>query len=148
MPRPIAVSALLFIPAFIASVRVYPYGTSHYSELAGGLPGAATMGMQRQFWANNVSGVLTWLNANAREGDRVYFHECHNLQTRDYGENKMVRKDLRFVGSPWEADIVLYQYHQEFREAEFNTWQAFGTTQPVAGLYVDETPQIVVYRRR
>ena len=32
--------------------------------------------------------------------------------------------------------------------AEFNPWQAFGTTQPVAGLYVDETPQIVVYRRK
>ena len=104
--------------------------------------------MQRQFWANNVTGVLEWLNANARPGEAVYFHECHNLQTRDYVRNGMVRPDIRFVGSPNEAGIVLYQYHQEFREFEFNTWQALGTVKPVTGLYLDETPQIVVYRRR
>ncbi len=144
----IAVSALLFLPALIASVRVYPYGTSHYSELAGGLPGAATMGMQRQFWANNVTGVLEWINQNARPGERVYLHECHGGQIRDYQRNGMLRKDLGFTGGPGDADIVAYQYHQEFRETEFQVWQAFGTTKPVAGLYVDETPQIVVYRRR
>lgn len=144
----IGVSALLFIPAFIQSVRVYPYGTSAYSELAGGLPGAAAMGMQRQFWANNVTGVLEWINQNARPGERVYLHECHGGQIRDYQRNGMLRNDLRFVGGPFDADIVAYQYHQEFRETEFQVWQSFGTTQPATGLYVDETPQIVVYRRR
>ncbi|MBL8933580.1 MAG: glycosyltransferase family 39 protein [Archangium sp.] len=144
----IGVSALLFIPALIQSVRVYPYGTSAYSELAGGLPGAAAMGMQRQFWANNVTGVLEWINQNARPGERVYLHECHGGQIRDYQRNGMLRNDLRFVGGPFDADIVAYQYHQEFRETEFQVWQSFGTTQPVTGLYVDETPQIVVYRRR
>lgn len=134
-------------PAAIASVRVYPYGTSHYSELAGGLPGAATLGMQRQFWANNVTGVLDWLNANAKQGARVYFHECHGGQINDYRRNKMVRDDLNFVGDSNSADIVAYQYHQEFREHEFNVWQAFGTTKPAFGLYVDETPQVIVYVR-
>lgn len=144
----IGVSAVLFIPALIQSVRVYPYGTSAYSELAGGLPGAAAMGMQRQFWANNVTGVLEWINQNARPGERVYLHECHGGQIRDYQRNGMLRNDLRFVGGPFDADLVAYQYHQEFRETEFQVWQSFGTTQPVTGLYVDETPQIVVYRRR
>jgi len=142
-----ALAVLVGIAPLIATARVFQYGTSAYSELAGGLPGAASLGMQRQFWANNVTGVLEWVNANARPGERIYFHECHNLQTRDYQRNGMVRNDLRFVGSANEADIVLYQYHQEFREAEFNTWQAFGTLRPVTGLYLDETPQIVVYRR-
>jgi len=143
-----AVTILLFVAPLIASVRVYPYGTSHYSELAGGLPGAATMGMQRQFWANNVTGVLEWINANARPGERVYLHECHGGQIRDYQRNGMLRSDLSFVGGPFDADLVAYQYHQEFRETEFQIWQAFGTTRPATGLYVDETPQIVVYRRR
>ncbi len=136
------------IPAFIANWRVYPYGTSFYSEPAGGLPGAATLGMQRQFWANNVTGVLDWINQNARQGERVYLHECHGGQIRDYQKNGMLRTDLGFVGDPFSADLVAYQYHQEFREHEFNTWQALGTTKPVTGLYVDETPQVVVYRRR
>jgi hypothetical protein len=28
-----------------------------------------------------------------------------------------------------------------------NIWQAFGTTRPVTGFYLDETPQVVVYQR-
>ena len=58
-----------------------------------------------------------------------------------------LRADLRIAHAPAEADIAAYQYHQEFREQEFAIWQAFGTTRPVAGLYLDETPQVVVYRR-
>jgi Dolichyl-phosphate-mannose-protein mannosyltransferase len=134
-------------PAVIATVRVGEFGTSSYSELAGGLGGAASLGMQRQFWANNLTGVLPWINAHAKPGERVYLHENHGGQISDYQRNGMLRRDLIFVGSPFEADLVAYQYHQEFREHEFNTWQSLGTTKPVFGLYLDETPQIVVYRR-
>lgn len=153
----IGLSALAFVPALIQSVRVYPYGTSAYSELAGGVPGAATLGMQRQFWANNVTGVLEWINANARPGERIYFHEVHGGMINDMQRNGMLRRDLQpivdgqgcFMAScPPLADMVVYQYHQEFKETEFATWQAFGHATPVAGLYVDETPQVVVYRRR
>ena len=28
-----------------------------------------------------------------------------------------------------------------------NVWQAFGTETPAAALYLDETPQIIVYQR-
>jgi hypothetical protein len=58
-----------------------------------------------------------------------------------------MRSDLQPAGGPADADFAVYQYHQEFREQEFNIWQAFGTTKPVTGLYVDETPQVIVYRR-
>ncbi|MHB8878304.1 MAG: ArnT family glycosyltransferase, partial [Myxococcaceae bacterium] len=39
--------ALLLFPALVATWRVHPYGTSYYSEAAGGLPGAANLGKQR-----------------------------------------------------------------------------------------------------
>jgi hypothetical protein len=143
-----ALAVLCGVPALIANVRVYPYGTSHYSEIAGGLPGAATMGMQRQFWSNNVTGVLPWLNQNAAPGSRIYLHEVTGDSIRHYQRNGMLRSDVGFTGQPWDADYVAYQYHQEFREHEFNTWQALGTTKPVYGLYVDETPQVIVYKRR
>jgi len=35
-----------------------PVRHQRYGELAGGTPGAATLGMQRQYWSNNVTGVL------------------------------------------------------------------------------------------
>lgn len=141
------VFSVLMLPALIGLVRVHPYGTSFYSELAGGLPGAASLGMQRQYWSNNVTGVLPWINANAKQGARLWLHEVNGLSFRDYQRNGMLRADLRPASSPFDADIAAYQYHQEFREHEFNVWQAFGTRTPVTGLYVDETPQVVVYQR-
>lgn len=143
----VALCVVLGLPGAIATARVYEFGTSAYSELAGGLPGAASLGMQRQYWANNLTGVLPWLNANAKQGERVFFHENHGGQIRDSQRNGLLRPDITMVGSPNEADTSIYQYHQEFREQEFNIWQVYGTTRPVYGLYLDETPQIVVYRR-
>lgn len=147
-PRALAgLSVLLSLSALIATARIYEFGTSAYSELAGGLPGAASLGMQRQFWANNLSGVLPWVNQNAKPGERIYFHENHGGQLNDLMRNGMLRKDVVPVGAPDQAQLVIYQYHQEFRDAEFLTWQAFGTARPVYGLYLDETPQIIIYRR-
>lgn len=143
----VPVFALLMAPALIGLARVFPYGTGFYSELAGGLPGAASLGMQRQFWSSHVTGVLPWINEHAKPGARLYLHEVTGYSFMHYQENGMLRRDLRMAGSPFDADIVAYQYHQEFREHEFNTWQAFGTRTPVTGLYLDETPQIVVYQR-
>lgn len=143
----VALAVVLMAPAWVATARVYEFGTSAYSELAGGLPGAASLGMQRQYWANNLSGLLPWLNAHAKQGERVYFHENHSGQIRDNQVNGMLRPDIVAVGTPSEADIAIYQYHQEFRESEFNIWQNMATTRPIHGLYLDETPQLVVYRR-
>jgi 4-amino-4-deoxy-L-arabinose transferase-like glycosyltransferase len=141
------VFALLLLPALLGLVRVHPYGTAFYGELAGGLPGAASLGMQRQFWSSHVTGVLPWLNANAPRGARVYLHEVNGYSFRDYQRNGMLRADLRPAGGPQDADFAAMQYHQEFREHEVEVWEAFGTQVPATGLYLDETPQVVVYRR-
>ena len=142
-----ALFGLLLAPAAIASVRIHPYGTSSYAELAGGVPGAASLGMQRQFWSNNVTGVLPWLNEHVPLHARVYLHEVNGLSFRDYQRNGMLRPDILPAGGPLDAQFAAYQYHQEFREHELNIWQAFGTQKPVYGLYLDETPQVVVYQR-
>jgi Dolichyl-phosphate-mannose-protein mannosyltransferase len=142
-----ALSLLLLAPALWATMRVWPYGTAAYSELAGGLPGAASLGMQRQFWSSHVTGVLPWLNAHAPQGARVWLHEVNGYSFRDYQANGMLRRDLRPAVGPGDSDFAVYQYHQEFRANEYDIWQAYGTTQPITGLYVDETPQVVVYQR-
>jgi 4-amino-4-deoxy-L-arabinose transferase-like glycosyltransferase len=138
--------AVLLLPAVTLTAHFHPYGTSAYGELAAGAPGAASLGMQRQYWSNNVTGVLPWLNANAPRGARVWLHEV--VSFRDYQRNGMLRADLQPANGPADADVAVVQYHQEFREQEVAVWQAFGTTRPVTGLYIDETPQVVVYQRR
>jgi 4-amino-4-deoxy-L-arabinose transferase-like glycosyltransferase len=143
----VGLGAVVLLPALTLTVHVHPYGTSAYGELAGGIPGAASLGLQRQYWSNNVTGVLPWVDANARSGARVWLHEVNGLSFRDYQRNEMLRKDVMPVGGPEDADLAAIQYHQEFREQEVLVWQAFGTTIPSMGLYLDETPQVVVYRR-
>jgi len=143
----LALGAIVLLPALTLTVHVHPYGTSAYGELAGGAPGAASLGLQRQYWSNNVTGVLPWIDANARPGARVWLHEVNGLSFRDYQRNDMVRADVLPAGGPEDADLAAVQYHQEFREQEVLVWQAFGTWVPSTGLYLDETPQVVVYRR-
>jgi hypothetical protein len=77
----------------------------------------------------------------------VWLHEVNGYSFRDYQANGMLRADLRPAGGPAQAQIAAYQYHQEFRFQEYDVWRAFGTTRPVTGLYVDGTPQVVVYQR-
>ena len=139
--------ALILLPALTLTVHVHPYGTSAYGELAGGIPGAANLGMQRQYWSNNVTGVLPWIDAHSPPGGRVWLHEVNGLSFRDYQRNGMLRADVVPTGGPEDADLAAVQYHQEFREQEVVVWQAFGTTVPLTGLYLDETPQVVVYGR-
>ena len=140
-------AAVLLLPAVTLTAHVHPYGTSAYGELAGGIPGAASLGMQRQYWSNNVTGVLGWINQHAPRGARLWLHEVNGLSFRDYQRNGMLRPDVQPANGPLDADVAAVQYHQEFREQEVAVWQAFGTTRPVAGLYIDETPQVVVYQR-
>ena len=142
-----ALSALLLLPALWGTVHIFPYGTAAYSELAGGAPGAASMGMQRQYWSSHVTGVLPWINAHAPQGAQVWLHEVRHESFRDYQENGMLRPDLLPARGPERARIAAYQYHQEFRFQEMDVWRTFGTTQPVTGLYVDGTPQVLVYER-
>ncbi|MFN7132033.1 MAG: ArnT family glycosyltransferase, partial [Myxococcales bacterium] len=72
-----AVAALVLAPAGWGLARNHPYGTSFYNELAGGHPGGASLGMHRQYWSNNFTGVLGWLNENAPPNARVFMHEVN-----------------------------------------------------------------------
>jgi hypothetical protein len=147
-PRAVTVAAVaVLLPGVWQIAHVHPYGTSAYGELAGDIPGAASLGMQRQYWSNNVTGVLPWLNATCPPGARIYLHEVNAESIATYRRMGMLRADLRPVWSPRDADYVAYQWHREFRDREYETWNAFGTRTPATGLYVDETPQVIVYAR-
>jgi hypothetical protein len=103
--------------------------------------------MQRQYWSNNVTGVLPWLNAHCPPGARVFFHEVNFESYRAYLQSGQLRADIQYAGGPGDADYAALQWHREFRDREPETWNAFGTHRPAFGLYIDEVPQVVVYAR-
>ena len=140
-------AAAALLPGLWQIAHVHPYGTSAYAELAGGIPGAASLGMQRQYWSNNVTAVLPWLNEHVPRGARVFFHEVNFESYRAYQQAGLLRADIQYAAGPWDAQYAALQWHREFRDREPETWNAFGTKTPAAGLYLDETPQVVVYAR-
>jgi hypothetical protein len=141
-----ALSSLMLLPALWGVRHIDGYGTSFYNELTEGNTGAAALGMQRQFWSNNVTGVLPWLNDNAPEHARVFFHEVTYDSYRAYQDSGMLRRDIQFANLN-DAEIACYQYHQEFRFWEYNIWTNMKTQWPVYGLYLDEVPNIECYQR-
>src|SRR6266850_6077056 len=144
---PEAASLATLLPGLWQIVHLHPYGTSAYGELAGGTPGAATLGMQRQYWSNNVTGVLPWLNSHCPLGARVYFHEVNVESYHAYILAGLLRPDIHYASDPEQSDYAALQWHREFRDREPQTWNAFGTRRPATGLYLDEVPQVVVYAR-
>ncbi len=146
---------LTLLPALIGCVHIEGYGEGYYNELAGGEAGAAQLGMQRQYWSNDVTGVLPWLSRNVPPGAVVDFHEVTQGSYVAYVQNGMLRPTVRFVtcGGPdttpclRSAQFAAYQYMQEFRDQEFQIWNAFATSEPVYAHYLDEAPDVTVYRR-
>ncbi|MFN7132854.1 MAG: hypothetical protein ACK4N5_12300, partial [Myxococcales bacterium] len=65
-----------------------------------------------------------------------------------YRANGMLRPDIQYAAGPHDSVLAAYQYMPEFRDVEMQIWNHYGTQTPVYGLYLDETPQVVVYRRR
>jgi hypothetical protein len=105
------------------------------------------MGMQRQFWGDDLVAVLPALNAHAVPGARVWFQEATSLAAKQYQRDGKLRPDLAIASGPEDADVSIWQYHQEFRDREFRTWTEFRNARPVAGAYLDEVPLVQVYAR-
>ena len=149
--RPALVTSLLAVlalaPAAWQVAHVHPFGTAAWNEIAGGAPGAASMGMQRQFWGDDLVAVLPELNAHAVPGARVWFQEATTLAVKQHQRDGALRPDLLVASGPEDADISIWQYHQEFRDREFRTWTEFRNARPVAGAYLDEVPLVQVYAR-
>jgi len=149
--RAAAVTAVLAIftlaPALAAVVHIHPFGTAAYNELAGGAAGAASLGMQRQFWGDDMVAALDTINAHALPNARVWYQEATRLATVAYQRDGRLRPDLRWAETAEQADVSVWHHHAEFMDKEFTTWTQFRTAQPVAGVYLDEVPLIEVYAR-
>ncbi len=140
-------AALALVPAAWSVARQHPFGTAGYNDLAGGPPGAASLGLERQFWGDDVRAVLPAVNAHAAPGARIWWQEATSLDVRAYRRDGLLRADLREAEGPEDADLSLWQHHREFMDKEFRTWTELGTRRPVAGAWLEEVPLVEVYAR-
>jgi hypothetical protein len=142
-----ALAAVALAPAAWQVSRTHPLGAAAWNELAGGAPGAASLGMQGQLGGDAVAGALPALNAHAVPGARMWFQETAGLAMRQYQLDGRLRADLAWASGPEDADLSIWQPQAGSRDREYRSWTAFGTARPVAGVYLEEVPLVQVYAR-
>ncbi|HKQ69219.1 MAG TPA: glycosyltransferase family 39 protein [Polyangiaceae bacterium] len=130
------------------TIHSHPWGLSNYTPLVGGAPGAASLGLNRQFWGFTTGAVTDWLNEHATLGRSVFIHDTA------YDSWEMLRRDGRLAphvqaAGPYVqgSSIALYQHEEHMETIEYQIWTVYGTASPAyVGAY-DGVPIIYVYEQ-
>ena len=140
-----AFAALCLAPGVVQTSHSHPFGLSHYMPIVGGVPGAADLGMNRQFWGFTTGSLVPWLKAQLPEGGAVWL--CDTTA----GAWAMLRADgeipanIVAARSMAEADFALVHHERHFAEVDYQAWVAYRSSQPVEVLRYDGVPIISVY---
>jgi 4-amino-4-deoxy-L-arabinose transferase-like glycosyltransferase len=146
-----AAAGVLLLPAALETAHSHPFGLSHYGVAAGGVPGAADHGMNRQFWGFTTGSLDAFFKQHLPHGGSIYL--CDSLPTT---LSMLVRdgrlpKGLRASPDIALADYALVHHEHHFAEVDHQIWAAYGSVQPAYVLTYDGVPIVSVYenpRRR
>ncbi len=128
------------------TMHSHPFGISAYVPVVGGTRGGADLGFYRQFWGYTTQNAADYMQANAPQNGRIYFHDTAWDSWNRMVIEERVRKDLKGVGSPSQADIGLIQYEMHMAEVEHNFWMVFGL-KPAEVITHDGVPFVGIYQR-
>jgi len=140
-----ALGASVLVAPLVETLHAHPWGLSNYTPLVGGASGAASLGLNRQFWGFTTGAVAGWLNEHASPGQTVYIHDTA-------GDSwDMLRRDGRIaphVQAAWSipsSTFALYHHEEHMEGVEYQIWATYGTASPAyIGAY-DGVPIIYVY---
>ncbi len=148
-----ALASLAVAAAASETIAAQPYALTWYNALAGGAPGGADLGMNRQFWGVSARGALPAL-AEAAPGpgtSPVYTHDASPAWGL-YRKLGLIPSSLPDAGHENRGGIpnsrlaiVLHERH--FNRHDYLIWKAYGTVRPVFVLRFDGVPIVSVYRR-
>lgn len=140
-----AFSALCLLPGVVETAHSHPLGLSHYTPLAGGVPGAADLGMNRQFWGFTTGSVADWLAERLPEGGSIWIGDTTGGAWRMMQEDGRIPGNLRIAGTMESADYVLVHHEDHFVEVDFQAWVAYQHVRPAHVLTYDGVPIISIY---
>ena len=141
------VGGLIVLAAATETLAAHPYALTWYNALAGGAPGGADLGMNRQFWGVAARGVLPVI-AEQPPGP-VYTHDASPA----WGwYQKLGLLPPGHPDSGWEvagvnaSKVAIVIHERHFNRHDYLIWNAYGTTQPIFVLRSDGVPIVSVYR--
>jgi hypothetical protein len=142
-----ALAFACLIGPFVMTLHSHPWGLSFYTPLAGGAPGAASLGLNRTFWGYTTGAIAAGLNERAPRGASVYVHDTAIQSWDALRADARVRRDLRPTLALHGSRLALYHHEPHMRRVEYETWVVYATRAPVLlGLY-DGVPVVWLYQR-
>jgi hypothetical protein len=143
-----ATFAAVVAAPLVETIHSHPWGLSNYTPLVGGASGAATLGLNRQFWGFTTGAVVDWLNDHVKTGQSVFIHDTA-------GDSwEMLHRDGRLlpqIGASWAVQgstFALYHHEEHMETIEYQIWTVYGTATPAhLGVY-DGVPIVYVYENR
>ncbi|HET8933093.1 MAG TPA: glycosyltransferase family 39 protein [Polyangiales bacterium] len=143
---PAALASVLLLPAAVETAHSHPFALSYYTPIAGGVPGAAEKGMNRQFWGYTTRSLVPYLLEVMPNGGTLYI--CDTL----YGSFQMLIRDghlppsFRATPDISHADYALVHHEKHFAEVDHQIWTTYRSVQPAHVLLYDGVPIISVYK--
>jgi hypothetical protein len=130
------------------TIHSHPFGLTAYVPIVGGTQGAADLGLNRQVWGfTTETANIEYLAQNAPQGASVFIHDTAWDSWMRMSDENRVRRDLRGVASPSEADFSLVHHELHMAEIDHHIWVAYGITNPAYVVAHDGVPVVSVYRR-
>jgi 4-amino-4-deoxy-L-arabinose transferase-like glycosyltransferase len=147
-----AVAGVVVMAAVVETVVAQPYALTWYNALAGGAPGGADLGMNRQFWGVAAKGVLPVVASQAPPAGTkpVYSHDA-SPAWGFYQRLGWLPRSLPDSG--WEqagidhSQLAIVIHEKHFNRHDYLIWKAYGTVQPLYVLRAHGVPIVSVYRR-
>ncbi|MEM9074491.1 MAG: glycosyltransferase family 39 protein [Myxococcota bacterium] len=142
---------VLLLPPAIETVHSHPFGLSHYTYAAGGVPGSADYGMNRQFWGFTTGSLVDFFRDELPDGGRVFLCDTTSGAWEMLRRDGLIPANIRGTFDLANADFVMVHLEHHFVEVDYQVWAAWGTTQPAYVLTYDGVPIVNVYenpRRR
>ncbi len=140
-----ALGALLVLPSLAQTTHAHPFGLTAYVPFIGGAPGAADIGLNRQFWGFTTGSLVPWFNHRVRPNGSVYIHDTTAeswamLQTDGY-----LRADIHPAWEPSQADFSIVHHELHMNEVDYQIWTAYQSPAVTHVLTYDGVPVVSVY---
>jgi 4-amino-4-deoxy-L-arabinose transferase-like glycosyltransferase len=143
----VLLGAVVLAAPLAETVHSHPWGLSNYTPLVGGASGAASLGLNRQFWGFTTGAVTDFLNDHVRVGDSVYVHDTAGDSWEMLHRDGRLRREVQAAWAPHQGGFALYHHEEHMEGVEYQIWTAYKTTSPVhIGAY-DGVPIVYVYAR-
>lgn len=141
----LGVAAILLAPPVIETLHSHPFGLSHYTFAAGGPPGAADHGMNRQFWGFTTGSLTEWFDERMPDGGSVWICDTTWTAWQMLQRDGRLNENIRATGDLWASDYAIVHHEHHFVEVDYQIWAAWGSVSPVYVLTYDGVPIISVY---